>query len=216
MLRGHRAAVSYTRKKTWINGSSNHSQSIKKGGDVNYDGSIFDDLDSAEGDTNSYTLPCQETAIIRPGPLKLRGKSRRLFHHNQFDVDKHGATEYKENDATPVDDITVVYDVENSCVEQDTELIPCPICRKTFATKDIEAHASECSEYSEEELQPDELHVSSSSSQKVKQSSEGSISEKHWNEFNSEKILEGEVSSTGQTRQQRPQTCQGTSKHTSA
>ena len=31
VLRGHRAAVSYTRKKTWINGSSNHSQSIKKG-----------------------------------------------------------------------------------------------------------------------------------------------------------------------------------------
>lgn len=30
MLRRHRAAVSYTRKKTWINGSSNHSQSIKK------------------------------------------------------------------------------------------------------------------------------------------------------------------------------------------
>jgi len=69
------------------------------GGDVNYDGSIFDDLDSAEGvggDTNSYPLSCQETAIIRPGPLKLRGKVRRLFHHNQFDVDKHGATEYKE------------------------------------------------------------------------------------------------------------------------
>lgn len=43
-----------------------------------------------------------------------------------------------QNDATPVDDITVVYDVENSCVEQDTELIPCPICRNTFATKDIE------------------------------------------------------------------------------
>jgi len=31
MLRRHRATVSYTRKKTWINGSSNHSQSIKKG-----------------------------------------------------------------------------------------------------------------------------------------------------------------------------------------
>lgn len=31
MLRGHRAAMSYTRKKTWINGSSNHSQSVKKG-----------------------------------------------------------------------------------------------------------------------------------------------------------------------------------------
>jgi len=43
-----------------------------------------------------------------------------------------------QNDATPVDDITVVYDVGNSCVEQDTELIPCPICRKMFATKDIE------------------------------------------------------------------------------
>jgi hypothetical protein len=69
------------------------------GGDVNYDGSIFDDLDSAEdvgGDTNSYPLSCQETAIIRPGPLKLRGKVRRLFHHSQSDVDKHGATEYKE------------------------------------------------------------------------------------------------------------------------
>jgi len=47
-----------------------------------------------------------------------------------------------------VDDITVVYDVENSCVEQDTELIPCPICRKTFATKDIEvtsAYIYKCS-----------------------------------------------------------------------
>ena len=31
MLRGHQATMSYTRKKTWINGSSNHSQSIKKG-----------------------------------------------------------------------------------------------------------------------------------------------------------------------------------------
>jgi hypothetical protein len=31
MLRRHRAAMSYTRKKTWINGSSNNSQSIKKG-----------------------------------------------------------------------------------------------------------------------------------------------------------------------------------------
>jgi hypothetical protein len=71
-------------------------QLLLAGGDVNYDGSIFDDLDSAEGDTNSYSLSCQETAIIRPGPLKLRGKGRHLFHHNQFDVDKHGATEYKE------------------------------------------------------------------------------------------------------------------------
>lgn len=53
-----------------------------------------------------------------------------------------------QNDATPMDDITVVYDVENSCVEQDTELIPCPICRKTFATKDIEvtsAYIYKCS-----------------------------------------------------------------------
>lgn len=70
-------------------------QLLLAGGDVNYDGSIFDDLDSAEGvggDTNS----CQETAIVRPGPLKLQGKVRRLFHHNQFDMDKHEATEYKE------------------------------------------------------------------------------------------------------------------------
>jgi len=68
-------------------------------GDVNYDGSIFDDFDSAEGvegDKNSYPLSCQETAVIKPGPLKLWRKSRHLFHHNQFDVDKHGATEYKE------------------------------------------------------------------------------------------------------------------------
>jgi hypothetical protein len=43
-----------------------------------------------------------------------------------------------QNDITQVDDITVVDDVENSCVEQDTKLVPCPICRKTFATKDIE------------------------------------------------------------------------------
>lgn len=66
---------------------------------MNYDGSIFDDFDSAEGvggDTNTYPLTCQETAVIRPGPLKLQGKTRRLFHHNQFDMDKQGATEYKE------------------------------------------------------------------------------------------------------------------------
>lgn len=66
---------------------------------MNYDDSIFDDIGSAEGvgdDTNSYPLSCQETAVIRPGQLKLRGKVRRLYHHNQFDMDKHGATEYKE------------------------------------------------------------------------------------------------------------------------
>lgn len=223
LLRQRRAVMSYTRKKTWINGSSNQSQSIKKGGDVNYDDSIFDDFDSGEGvgdGTNSYPVSFQETEIIRPGRLKLRGRGRRLFHHNQLEINKHGNNEYKESDTTPVDDITVVYDVENSCADQDTELVPCPICRKTFATKDIEAHASECSEYCEEELQPDELHVSSSStsSQMVKQSSEGSVTEKHWNEFDNEKEFEGEDTSTIQTRQQRPQTCQGTatSTHTSA
>ena len=31
LLRGQRAVMSYTRKKTWINGSSNHSQSLTKG-----------------------------------------------------------------------------------------------------------------------------------------------------------------------------------------
>lgn len=58
---------------------------------MNYDGSIFDDLDSAEG-----TFSCQETEIIRPGPLKLRGKVRHLFHHKQLDMDKRGATAFKE------------------------------------------------------------------------------------------------------------------------
>jgi len=74
-------------------------QLLLAGGDVICDGSIFDDLDSAEGDggdTNSYPLSCQETAVIRPGPCKLRGKVRRLFHHNQYNTDKRGATECKE------------------------------------------------------------------------------------------------------------------------
>lgn len=39
-------------------------------------------------------------------------------------------------------DLTVVRDVDNICAEQDTELVPCPICRKTFATKDIEVTSS--------------------------------------------------------------------------
>jgi hypothetical protein len=74
-------------------------QLLLAGGDVNYDDSIFDDFDSGEGvgdGTNSYPVSFQETEIIRPGRLKLRGRGRRLFHHNQLEINKHGNNEYKE------------------------------------------------------------------------------------------------------------------------
>jgi hypothetical protein len=66
---------------------------------VNCDVSIFDDPDNSEAvgdDTNAYPMACEETEIIRPGPLKLRGKGRRRFHHKQLEVNKHGVTEYQE------------------------------------------------------------------------------------------------------------------------
>jgi hypothetical protein len=65
----------------------------------NYDVSIFDDLDSAEGvggDTDLYPVQHKETEIIRPGPLKLKKKSRHLFHHLQLEIEKHGGTGHKE------------------------------------------------------------------------------------------------------------------------
>lgn len=58
--------------------------------------SIFDDLDNAEGVGGDPDL-CQETEIIRPGPIKL-GKQghRRLFHHSQVEVEINEETEHKE------------------------------------------------------------------------------------------------------------------------
>lgn len=188
-------------------------------GGMDGEAGAFDDLDSAAGvasDSNS----CQETEIIRPGPVKLRRRGRRLFHQSKVETKEHEETENKENNDARMDDITEAYEVGSGDVlEQDAEVVPCPICRKTFLVKDIEAHASECNEYCEE-IPPDELNIfeSSSSPEMAAQSSEGAISEKCWSEFDSKKEFEGDHVTIFRTRQPRPQGHQGTaaSKHTSA
>jgi hypothetical protein len=64
---------------------------------------IFEDLDNAAGvasDSNSCPESCQQTEIIRPGPVKLRRQGRRLFNQNQaeskepeeFDHNKEACT----------------------------------------------------------------------------------------------------------------------------
>ncbi|XP_023725068.1 uncharacterized protein LOC111874060 isoform X3 [Cryptotermes secundus] len=221
--RGH--VKSCMMKKTAKNVSSNQSQSIRKGGGMDGEADTFVDLDNAAGvagDSNSCPESCQETEIIRPGPVKLRRRGRRLFHQNQVETEEHEETEHnKENAGARMDDVTGSYEVGSSDVlEQEADVVPCPICRKTFLVKDIEAHASECNEYCEEEVPPDELRIfeSSSGSEMATQSSQGAITEKCWSEFENKKEFEGDHITIFRTRQPRPQAHQGTaaSKHTPA
>ncbi|PNF41201.1 hypothetical protein B7P43_G01455 [Cryptotermes secundus] len=149
-----------------------------QGGGMDGEADTFVDLDNAAGvagDSNSCPESCQETEIIRPGPVKLRRRGRRLFHQNQVETEEHEETEHnKENAGARMDDVTGSYEVGSSDVlEQEADVVPCPICRKTFLVKDIEAHASECNEYCEEEVPPDELRIfeSSSGSEMATQSS---------------------------------------------
>lgn len=47
-----------------------------------------------------------------------------------------------QNDGVRMDDVTGSYEVGSSDVlEQEAEVVPCPICRKTFLIKDIEVKA---------------------------------------------------------------------------
>jgi hypothetical protein len=68
-------------------------------GGMDGEADTFDDLDNAAGvasDSNSCPESCQETEIIRPGPVKLRRRGRRLFHQNQAETKEHEETEHNK------------------------------------------------------------------------------------------------------------------------
>ncbi|KDR19242.1 uncharacterized protein LOC110830162 [Zootermopsis nevadensis] len=210
-MRRRDGVKSYVKKKNLRKTSSKQSHSLNKDRDMDDDVNIFDDLDNAEGvggDRGSR----QETETIRPGPIKLRKQGRRrLFHQSQVEMEKRAEAEEKEREDPPMADITVMYKTKSSDdKEEESELLPCPICRNTFPAKDIEAHASECNEYCEEEIPPDELHISGSSSSPEMglQSTRGSISEQCWRDYENGKGFQGHHSSTYKRGQQRPQTRQ--------
>jgi hypothetical protein len=68
-------------------------------GGMDGEAGTFDDLDNAAGvasDSNSCPESCQETEIIRPGPVKLRRRGHRLFHQSKVETKEHEETENKE------------------------------------------------------------------------------------------------------------------------
>jgi hypothetical protein len=68
-------------------------------GDIDGEADTFDDLDNAAGvasDKNLCPESCQETEIIRPGPVKLRRRGRQLFHHNKLETKEHETEHNKE------------------------------------------------------------------------------------------------------------------------
>ncbi|XP_069689184.1 uncharacterized protein [Periplaneta americana] len=182
---------------------------------VDDESDIFADLDKAEGVGDIFLSrpgSKQDSDVIRPGPLKLRKQGRRRVQQSKEEADEiEEVKEEKQNEASQRDDISVVYDAggSSSKKEQDEDLVPCPICRKTFPPKDIEAHASECNEYCEEEISPDEQHISPASSpDMIQQSPHGSITQQCWSEFDSGQAIEEDHYTRQRNQSRRPQTRQ--------